>query len=400
MTTKGRGTDLSNPDSTHDLLAGWNIEEPDEFDRSTTASARLDRAHATPLADASRRHSAGIAREDPTGGNLDVFPGFVLGESRAEVSTGLDDLVRVRTQPLFRQQSASRWRGPRRSARGSRAGPRHGARRRAGRPAWPVSRTPATSWRASGSSGNSDEGRLRASTWPRRSTWVAGSSPSRCHDPKARSRRSSPRLQHTHIVPVHSVCDDPKTGLRVLCMPYFGGANLAQVLDAAGGLDQTEHRRPQSRRGPRPPQPAPPPTARPGFARRRASTARPASPRSPVDLAASSSQGACRREGSIIRGGLPVPLLALTGWSERGPRRRSRLRAPFHEDQHQPARQFLQPGQCHPGGGLDRRAAGRRAGPRPLARLAPPRPEAGQHLAGCRRHSDVAGFQPGGREPP
>jgi serine/threonine protein kinase/tetratricopeptide (TPR) repeat protein len=49
------------------------------------------------------------------------------------------------------------------------------------------------------------------------------------------------RLQHTHIVPVHSVHDDPATGLRVLCMPYFGGANLAQVLDAAGGLIATEH---------------------------------------------------------------------------------------------------------------------------------------------------------------
>src|SRR3984957_9842134 len=44
------------------------------------------------------------------------------------------------------------------------------------------------------------------------------------------------RLQHTHIVPVHSVCDDPASGLRVLCMPYFGGANLAQVLEAVGGL--------------------------------------------------------------------------------------------------------------------------------------------------------------------
>ncbi|MFI5459583.1 MAG: protein kinase [Isosphaerales bacterium] len=43
------------------------------------------------------------------------------------------------------------------------------------------------------------------------------------------------RLQHTHIVPVNSVCDDPASGLRVLCMPYFGGANLAQVLEAAGG---------------------------------------------------------------------------------------------------------------------------------------------------------------------
>jgi serine/threonine protein kinase/Tfp pilus assembly protein PilF len=43
------------------------------------------------------------------------------------------------------------------------------------------------------------------------------------------------RLQHTHIVPVHSVCDDPASGLRILCMPFFGGANLAAVLDAAGG---------------------------------------------------------------------------------------------------------------------------------------------------------------------
>jgi serine/threonine protein kinase/tetratricopeptide (TPR) repeat protein len=49
------------------------------------------------------------------------------------------------------------------------------------------------------------------------------------------------RLQHTHIVPVHSVCDDQETGLRVLCMPYFGGANLAQVLEASGGLIPTRH---------------------------------------------------------------------------------------------------------------------------------------------------------------
>jgi len=47
------------------------------------------------------------------------------------------------------------------------------------------------------------------------------------------------QLQHTHIVPVHSVCDDQGTGLRILCMPYFGGANLAEVLAAAGGLEPT-----------------------------------------------------------------------------------------------------------------------------------------------------------------
>ena len=47
------------------------------------------------------------------------------------------------------------------------------------------------------------------------------------------------RLQHANIVPVHSVCDDRMSGLRVLCMPYFGGANLAQVLETAGGLSTT-----------------------------------------------------------------------------------------------------------------------------------------------------------------
>jgi len=49
------------------------------------------------------------------------------------------------------------------------------------------------------------------------------------------------RLQHTHIVPVYSVHHDPVSGLRVLCMPYFGGANLAQVLEAAGGLLTAQH---------------------------------------------------------------------------------------------------------------------------------------------------------------
>ncbi|MFO0892724.1 MAG: protein kinase [Isosphaeraceae bacterium] len=44
------------------------------------------------------------------------------------------------------------------------------------------------------------------------------------------------RLQHPHIVPVHSVHDDPGTGLRLLCMPFLGGANLAQLLQEAWGL--------------------------------------------------------------------------------------------------------------------------------------------------------------------
>jgi hypothetical protein len=43
------------------------------------------------------------------------------------------------------------------------------------------------------------------------------------------------RLQHTHIVPLYSVEDDPARGLRALCMPYFGGATLAQLLDLLDG---------------------------------------------------------------------------------------------------------------------------------------------------------------------
>jgi serine/threonine protein kinase/Flp pilus assembly protein TadD len=45
------------------------------------------------------------------------------------------------------------------------------------------------------------------------------------------------KLQHTHIMPIHSVYDSPETCLRLMCMPYLGGANLAQVLEAAGARD-------------------------------------------------------------------------------------------------------------------------------------------------------------------
>jgi tetratricopeptide (TPR) repeat protein len=38
------------------------------------------------------------------------------------------------------------------------------------------------------------------------------------------------RLQHTGIVPLYSAADDPARRLRVLCMPYFGGATLAALL--------------------------------------------------------------------------------------------------------------------------------------------------------------------------
>ncbi|HEX4611241.1 MAG TPA: serine/threonine-protein kinase, partial [Urbifossiella sp.] len=38
------------------------------------------------------------------------------------------------------------------------------------------------------------------------------------------------RLQHTHIVPLYSAHEFPDRGLRALCMPFFGGATLADLL--------------------------------------------------------------------------------------------------------------------------------------------------------------------------
>jgi serine/threonine protein kinase len=42
------------------------------------------------------------------------------------------------------------------------------------------------------------------------------------------------RLQHTHIVPLYAAHDEPARRLRLLCMPYFGGATLAALLDRLG----------------------------------------------------------------------------------------------------------------------------------------------------------------------
>jgi eukaryotic-like serine/threonine-protein kinase len=42
------------------------------------------------------------------------------------------------------------------------------------------------------------------------------------------------RLQHTHIVPLYSAHEFPERGLRGLCLPYFGGATLADLFPAGG----------------------------------------------------------------------------------------------------------------------------------------------------------------------
>jgi serine/threonine protein kinase/tetratricopeptide (TPR) repeat protein len=48
------------------------------------------------------------------------------------------------------------------------------------------------------------------------------------------------RLQHTHIVPLLFVHEDPRRRLLVLCMPYLGGASLARLLADVPGPPQGE----------------------------------------------------------------------------------------------------------------------------------------------------------------
>ncbi|AMV37196.1 serine/threonine-protein kinase [Planctomyces sp. SH-PL62] len=59
----------------------------------------------------------------------------------------------------------------------------------------------------------------------------------------SREPQTLARLQHTHIVPVHSHRVDSATGLHLLCMPYFGRVTLARVLAeverASGGEPPT-----------------------------------------------------------------------------------------------------------------------------------------------------------------
>ena len=65
----------------------------------------------------------------------------------------------------------------------------------------------------------------------------------------SREPQTLARLQHTHIVPVHSHRIDAATGLHLLCMPYFGRITLARVLADPEVQDAAIGRRPG--RGPR-----------------------------------------------------------------------------------------------------------------------------------------------------
>jgi serine/threonine protein kinase/Tfp pilus assembly protein PilF len=58
--------------------------------------------------------------------------------------------------------------------------------------------------------------------------------------PASREHLSLSRLQHTHVVPLHSAHDFPDRGLRGLCQPYFGGASLADLLRALDAVRPAE----------------------------------------------------------------------------------------------------------------------------------------------------------------
>jgi serine/threonine protein kinase/Flp pilus assembly protein TadD len=45
------------------------------------------------------------------------------------------------------------------------------------------------------------------------------------------------QLQHTHIVPIYSLHEDARSGLRAVCMPYFGGASLSNILKMLWAAD-------------------------------------------------------------------------------------------------------------------------------------------------------------------
>jgi serine/threonine protein kinase/tetratricopeptide (TPR) repeat protein len=336
--TKSRGTDPSNPDSTHDLLAGWNIEAPDGVDEPSRSSPPLDMAHEAPRVDPSSGHSAGIAREHPSGGSLDVFPGFVLEQSRAEVSTGLEAFAGEGYSRISgkRAQVLEGTETVRRRMSGGVRNSRHTASR---------SRSPASllhpgdevaGFRILRELGRGAFARVYLAEEIHLGRRLVAIKVSR---PEGEEPQVLARLQHTHIVPVHSVCDDPKSGLRVLCMPYFGGANLAQVLDAAGGLDQTDHHgrslvealdllsqhvSPHAGSGSFVVTPQP-------------QGAGPEGPSSlPVRMAGSLSSG--KLESSLAVSRFRGLFYRLVGTSTAMPKPPSRA---FREDQHQPARQFL-----------------------------------------------------------
>ena len=200
------------------------------------------------------------------------------------------------------------------------------------------------------------------------------------------------KLQHTHIVPIHSIHDDQKTGLRLLCMPYVGGANLAQVLECSGARlpSQADGRSlidALDSVGGRPPSLTIP--------SRRSIT----SASSPAHLFR---DAATRGVGSpsVVRSILGRYWARLPWWSRLEEEQADELPEVAALEVDQPARRFLRSHTLRPGGGVDRGPTRRGARSRPRPRPPAPRHQAVQHPDRRGRHADAPGLQLGHRIEP
>ncbi|MGP0066499.1 MAG: protein kinase domain-containing protein, partial [Isosphaeraceae bacterium] len=236
------GANPWNLDSTKDLLAGWNIEDPDnpndpDWPSSSSASGRDPRnpggAEDSPMCS---RRIAELSGEASRG----MFAGFEVESCRDQVSRGPMDIdgghgIGEMGQIDRGAEASATVRGRTRGDLGH-AGPGLGLSQTQGD--LPLAGDELAGFRIIQELGRGAFARVYLAEETHLGRRLVAIKVSR---PEGEEPQILARLQHAHIVPVHSVCDDPKTGLRILCMPYYGGANLAQVLDAAGGLDPTEH---------------------------------------------------------------------------------------------------------------------------------------------------------------
>jgi eukaryotic-like serine/threonine-protein kinase len=332
--SKPFGSEPWNPDSTEDLLAGWNIDDPDDPDWPLSSTAPEDARRKEPSAGRSR----GIA-ELPSAESQGIFAGFGVEAGWGELSIGLKDAIggnREGKSPRSDRDSAGA-ETVRGQTKGEARPTANGSRRTRAQGYLPLSGDELAGFRIIQELGRGAFARVYLAEEIHLGRRLVAIKVSRS---EGEEPQILARLQHAHIVPVHSVCDDPETGLRVLCMPYLGGANLAQVLDATGGLEPTEHGGRSlvkaldrfSQRLPRPDGDRPLGSSQPpGSARPSKLSAAP----SPTDRA-SPPEGL---EGSVGVTRFRSLFSRLVGTSGNGP---NGPRSPETEqDQHQPSRLFL-----------------------------------------------------------
>ncbi len=245
-----------------------------------------------------------------------------------------------------------------------------------------------TFWRAFASSSSWGEERSRGFILPRKSAWAAGLVAIKVSRPDGNEPQILARLQHTHIVPVHSVCDDPdERPARAVHALFRRGESRS----GARGLrrsDPDQPRRPQPRPGSRRGQPrrhlaiqkGP---GRVGIGQAATEPARSDQAEKPVLVSRSridgrsESQAASRFRSLFSRWVEPECCLARDA-------RRTRSR-PRPAVAAVSARSLGDSGRC-----LDRGPAGGRSRPRPLAGTAPSRPEAREYSAGERRNAHAS----------